>query len=95
MTVAQFNDALTDLHSSFAFSETSGWRTPARNAQVGGHPNSKHLVGLGKDVVPDDVGIFPRFRLRAAALGVSVLDEGDHWHLQPSSRGRTNVRRTG
>ncbi|NYF21908.1 hypothetical protein HDC36_003384 [Xanthomonas sp. JAI131] len=60
---------------------TSGMRTPQRNAEVGGQPNSQHLAGTAADyAVP--AALKPAFVARARQLGYQPIDEGDHVHLQ-------------
>jgi len=65
---------------------TGGWRSPARNSVVGGHPQSKHMIGLAWD-----------FRLTAPAenlrkyfasekLVVRIVPEKDHVHVQIQGR---------
>ena len=46
--------ALEDVRSIFGGPVviTSGWRCAAHNARVGGHPQSRHLVGCAVDVAP-------------------------------------------
>ncbi len=62
-------------------SMTSGTRTPQRNAEVGGQPNSQHLRGTAADyAVPPQLK--PAFVSRARQLGYQAIDEGDHIHLQ-------------
>lgn len=61
---------------------TSYYRTKARNALVGGHPNSRHLQALGVDVVLDDVHRTDAFTQEAVDLGLVVVDETDHLHVQ-------------
>lgn len=64
-------------------SQTSGYRTQAHNAEVGGVNNSLHLVGLAVDVVYDNP-ISSGFRESIAKrLGLLLIEEGDHDHLQP------------
>ena len=46
----------------------SGWRCAAHNARVGGHPQSRHLVGCAVDVAPLD-----RDRERWEALRLAVV----------------------
>lgn len=57
---------------------SSWYRDRARNAACGGHPRSQHLIGWAIDLVP------PRSVNQAAlrALGLTVVDEGDHVHVQ-------------
>ena len=70
-------------HFGPPFSVTSWFRSAKRNAQVGGHPKSKHLVGLGLDIVLDDPKDKPKMVETLRAIGLSALDEGDHLHIQP------------
>jgi hypothetical protein len=54
--------------------------------RVGGSPTSQHQLGLAVDlVVPVSRRAAVASRLRGA--GVVVIDEGDHLHVQHSSRG--------
>lgn len=57
---------------------TSWWRTPGHNADIGGVPNSLHLLGLAWDVVPASQDNAAKLR----ALGLHVIDEGNHLHAQ-------------
>jgi len=59
---------------------TSWWRSRRDNARVAGHPNSQHLTGLALDVLPDRAG--HAFAQMARAIGLVVVDEGDHFHVQ-------------
>lgn len=48
---------------------TSGWRCVAHNQEIGGHPQSRHLVGCAADLAPLD-----RDRERWEALRLAVVD---------------------
>jgi hypothetical protein len=62
---------------------TSGLRTPAHNAQVGGVPNSAHLDGRALDLVPKGQTMAQlEAGVRQAVPGGKVLNEGDHVHVQ-------------
>jgi hypothetical protein len=83
MTRAEFNDAADTYCALFAASTTSGQRTIKHNKAVGGVANSAHLYFLARDVVydaPPDQAV----RIEAGRrLGLRVIVEGDHDHLQP------------
>lgn len=59
---------------------TSWFRTPERNAAVGGHPESQHLVGTALDVVTPNPRDWPQIAARLRwAKGIV---ESDHLHVQ-------------
>jgi hypothetical protein len=64
---------------------TSGPRSAAKNAEVGGVPNSYHTRGKGQawDLVPPKGMTTSELakRLRAAGQWAEVIDEGDHVHV--------------
>lgn len=61
---------------------TSWWRTPARNAAVGGHPESQHLIGTAADFVPIAPSTYADIARALEGAGLVVVDEGDHVHAQ-------------
>lgn len=85
MTPTDFAARALFYASMMRGSVTSWFRTPEHNAKVGGHPQSKHMQGLGMDITYDgrpfyDAAVRSHFANR---LGLSMLDEKDHDHLQP------------
>jgi len=69
---------------------TSRARTPEKNAEVGGVPNSRHLTGEARDFVPPEgvsMAAFEQSVRAALPGGFRVLNEGDHLHVQPAMRG--------
>ena len=62
--------ALEDLRSLYGrpVRITSGWRCQTHNREVGGHPQSRHLIGCAVDVAPLD-----RDRERWEALRLAVV----------------------
>lgn len=82
VTPNQFAGDFTSLAMEFpGISMTSGTRSPQRNAEVGGQPNSQHLSGTAADyAVP--APLKPAFISRAKQMGFQAIDEGDHIHLQ-------------
>ena len=83
MTRAEFNDAADTYCALFSASSTSGRRTRHHNAAVGGVPNSAHLYGLGLDVIPDSNPEPAAASEAARRLGLRLIIESDHHHLQP------------
>lgn len=65
---------------------TSGKRTPAHNAKVGGKPNSKHLSNEAVDLVPRPGETMAQLHARVSKVpGVRAINEGDHVHVQRTS----------
>ena len=50
---AWFNETVYEGLRLFGGSEVSGTRSKLRNDSVGGHPESRHLSGLARDLVFD------------------------------------------
>ena len=67
-------------------SVTSWIRTEARNKVVGGVADSFHVMGLAVDIVPDDYNseTVEAIRQDCVRLGVQMIDEGNHLHIEPS-----------
>lgn len=85
MKFREFCSIIRTLQRRFGFSVTSWFRSPKRNKAKGGHPKSKHLRGLAVDAVLDDMkDEKQKAELTAAAraMGLGVVDEGDHLHIQ-------------
>lgn len=64
-------------------SVTSWVRTKGHNEAVGGVPGSAHRFGLAVDVVYDAPVSLEDAKFFAARLGLRVIRESDHDHLQP------------
>jgi hypothetical protein len=64
-------------------SVTSWGRTAKHNKEVGGVPNSYHLLWLGCDIVLDDMRQNTDFENDAIFFCLKPILEGDHYHLQP------------
>ena len=82
MTFLEYADALRSYCYATRASITSWGRTLKRNAAVGGVPDSAHLIWKGADVVYDDpVAADVRLAI-AKRLGLMIVVEGDHDHIQ-------------
>jgi hypothetical protein len=81
-----FKQAFTGLANKHGAQITSITRTPEENRRVGGVPNSYHLTSQAGDfVVPQQNKA--QFMADARAMGLDAIDEGDHIHVEPPSRG--------
>lgn len=83
MTINQFISLILALRMRFSFSVTSWGRTAAHNMAVGGVLDSFHLLWLGMDVVLDPGEIVAEFIKAAKRLGLQVIPEQDHLHIEP------------
>jgi len=82
MTLSAFVQNILTLTTLFKGSVTSWFRSKERNKQVGGHSRSLHLCGLAVDIVLDDDTLKHEFFKMCVRLGLRVVDEGDHYHVQ-------------
>ena len=85
MTAYEFAFHVLTLAVEFRFSVTSWGRTRERNARAKGLKNSYHLAFCAVDVVLDDHEAIGTFSKRAKQLGVEVIAEGDHLHVEPAT----------
>lgn len=73
---------LEAIHRDLPATATSWWRSKAKNASVGGAADSQHLLGLAIDIVYPSSLIRRTAIPRLQAAGFTVIDEGDHVHVQ-------------
>lgn len=88
MTYLEFCTAVSQLAAISRFRVTSWWRSPVSNASVGGVETSWHVLGMACDVVAETVLDTERIAKFAPKLGLEVIDETTHLHLEPE--GKTN-----
>ena len=84
-----FWERVNDLCEKHNGSVSSGYRSKSRNTRVGGSEQSKHLTGWAADIVLDNMATAERdkFVIAAREMGLWVLDEADHIHLQGKAPG--------
>ena len=84
MTPTQFMDSARAYTAWARGSITSYVRSPERNAQVGGHKDSSHLIGLACDIgySPNPTPPLATAKRRARKLGLTLIRETSHEHLQ-------------
>ena len=78
----RFEDKIRLLAVLYPLSVTSWLRSRKHNGQVGGVADSRHLLGLAVDVVLDNTNDTMDFELMAKGIGLQVIAEGDHLHVQ-------------
>jgi hypothetical protein len=83
VTPTDFAEAARTYALAHGASVTSWLRTPDRNRRVGGAERSAHLEALAVDLVYDHPIPEPQRRLDAELLGLRLIVETDHDHLQP------------
>lgn len=82
MTPLEFADALRAYCARTLGSVTSWGRTPAHNTAVGGVAGSLHQLWLAGDVVYDKPLLLEVRQQAASRLGLRLVPESDHDHLQ-------------
>lgn len=94
LTVRIVNEIFAAMPGRFRF--TSGYRTPAQNANANGVANSYHLTAEAADFVPVD-GHYPpgeteRIEAIVAPFGYEVIKHnagsGLHYHIEPGPSGK-------
>jgi len=68
----------------YGLSVTSWGRSRKRNKAVGGKANSWHLDFMAIDAEPDDPVELSELQYVCGRLGLEVVDEGDHFHIEPA-----------
>jgi len=71
--------SLTRLHR---VSVTSWWRSHEHNRNERGLPGSRHLDGVGADLILDQNEDRAAVMKTARSLGLQVVDERDHLHVE-------------
>lgn len=87
MTVAEFAQAAYAYCVTTNGSVTSWFRTRKHNAAVGGLVNSSHVNGVAVDVVYDSPVDYVFANKAAQQVGLLLMREEDHDHLQPIKKG--------
>lgn len=87
MSPAEFDAKCRELWRLCPYlSETSGRRTPARNAAAGGKPGSKHVIGMAQDFSAPTRQQLDQAMVKARELGFWVethdVGSGIHLHVQ-------------
>lgn len=85
MTRAEFTEAVGTYCGLMQGSVTSWWRSVQHNTARHGVPGSPHLFGVGADVIYDAPWTIERRKLIAQRLGLALIAEEDHDHLQPAA----------
>lgn len=86
MRLGEFTEKVFTYCYATHGSVTSWLRTPERNKEVGGVPTSLHQLGLAADVGWLENEDPPESNIRVTLgrrLGLKVIVEEDHDHLQP------------
>lgn len=84
MSPERFAEAVRIYCAYTKASGTSSGRTAKHNKAVGGVPTSAHQFWLAIDVVYDEPLPIELRKDVGARLGLTVIVEGDHDHLQPA-----------
>ena len=91
MSPGEFWTKVEALCAIYDASVTSGVRSEKRNAQVGGAPQSRHMLKYGRaaDLVPDDPEYLEEMVENAYRLGFDYAyydEDKGHCHVQVAHR---------
>ena len=70
-----FFNAVWWAYQQEPFTVTSWWRSASKNREVGGHPDSQHLVGMAIDATKGSADVLRR-------AGFTVVEYRNHVHAQ-------------
>ncbi len=92
MTPVEFDAACRELERRSPWLwQTSGYRGKVHNADVGGDPESKHVLGMARDYGAVDLKALNQGAAVALELGlwlkVHDVGSGDHLHVQGLATG--------
>lgn len=102
MNVIQFAQAILTVALYVPISVESWGRTPEHNADVGGLPTATRPDELSYHLTWTAVDAFcisrkrhaieaPKWKKRTIKackrVGLQLVDEGDHWHIEPAVKG--------
>jgi hypothetical protein len=85
VTVGEFAERIAFVGILTGFSVTSWGRSLKHNQAVGGVEDSFHPLWLAVDGNLDDRADLPRLKAWCTRCGLTVINEGDHLHVQPST----------
>jgi hypothetical protein len=85
MSVSEFAEKVARIGLACGFSVTSWGRSATHNAKVGGLDGSYHRLWMAVDGILDQPSDKAEFVHWCRREGISVLDEGDHLHVQPAT----------
>jgi len=83
VTVGEFAERVVQLVGMYPLSATSWGRTMSQNGRVGGVYRSAHRAWLAADLIADAPLDEADLVEMGRRLGLLVLPEGDHFHVQP------------
>lgn len=84
MELAAFAEAVRTYATLMGASATSWGRTTQHNKAVGGVMYSAHRFWMGTDLVYDEPKPLEERQTTAMRLGLKLIIENDHDHVQPA-----------
>ena len=82
MAPSEFLWRMIAMSTRYHFRVTSYYRDKQSNDELGGHPHSRHQFWLAMDIILQNQDDRQSFMVDAKRLGLVVVDEGSHLHVQ-------------